>query len=228
MNAPRLWLACLSLFFVVPGIVSTHAQYSLYAPRNHHLLLNGDLVASKTNVELVLGKPAKHGENPLMVEAEAWEARYGNLYPNVIFDPFEKFYKGWFGPFIVCESTAHTPEADRNKRHYRGPHAGTKRESGVLYGTSHDGVLWNKPLLDLHKWNEGDKTNILLRGAQGASVFRTSRDRSRLFSMIYRDETDGGLKIRFSANGVQWQKAQPVEAQLRTATRTTLPSGPRH
>jgi hypothetical protein len=185
------------------------AQFSLYAPRDHYLLLNGDRIASKKGVELVLGSPEKHPKNPLMVEDKPWEPRYDNLYPNVIFDPFEKFYKAWFGPFIVCESTTQTPPEKREELKYLGSHAGRKRESGVLYGTSHDGVLWNKPLLDLNKWDDGAKTNILLRGPHGAGVFRDARDSRRRFKMLYKD--GDSLKVRFSKDSIRWEDPLPAE-----------------
>ncbi|MCB1098095.1 MAG: hypothetical protein KDN22_21165 [Verrucomicrobiae bacterium] len=176
--------------FCITAWSTAAAQHSLRESTASYLLLNSDRIASSDHVELVPGKPEKHAGNPIMVEDKPWEVRYGDLSANVIFDPFEKFFKGWFSPFIVSESTAQ---------------AGTAREAGVLYGTSHNGELWNKPLLDLNPWSDGTKTNILVREAYGASVFRDQRDASRLYKMIY--STGNKLATRTSADGIRWSSA---------------------
>jgi hypothetical protein len=191
------------------------AQHSLREPTASYLLLNADRIASSENVELVPGKPEKHAGNPIMVEDKPWEVRYGNLSANVIFDPFEKFYKGWFSPFIMCESTEQTPVDKRGELPYRGAHAGTAREAGVLYGTSHNGELWNKPLLDLNPWTDGAKTSILVRGAYGASVFRDQRDGRKLYKMMY--STGNMLTTRTSADGIRWSNASNATEAMEEA-----------
>ena len=201
-TAHHLLIACTAAWL---GIDIAAAQHSLRESTDHYLLLHSGRISSSENVELVLGTPEKHEGNPIMVEDKPWEVRYGNLYPNVIFDPFEKFYKGWFGPFIVDESTTQTPPDKRGNLKYRGTHAGSKRESGVLYGTSHNGELWNKPLLDLNPWADGAKTNILLRGPHGAGVFRDPRDPKRLYKLFAKG--DEGLELRTSADGIRWSEA---------------------
>lgn len=161
---------------------SAAAQHSLRDSTNHYLLLNKARIASVTDAELVLGKPEKLAGNPIMVEDKAWEGRYGALPAAVIFDPFEKFFKGWFSPWIATENA--------------------EKESGVLYGTSHNGELWNKPLLNFHPSGDAAKTNILLRGPFGASVFRDQRDRGRLYKMLY--SSGGKLATRASTDGIRW------------------------
>ena len=198
----------LLIILCATALSSVTAQHSLRESANHYLLLNSDRIASSENVALVLGKPEKHAGNPIMVEDQPWEVRYGDLSANVIFDPFEKFFKSWFSPFIVCESTAQTPDNKRADLPYRGSHAGILRESGVLYGTSHNGELWNKPLLDLNPWDGGAKTNILIRGPYGASVFRDQRDARRLYKMLY--SKGKKLAVRTSADGIRWSDATDV------------------
>ena len=189
---------------LIAAVSQGFSQHTLRDETNLHLLLNSELIASARNVELIPGMPKKHPGNPIMVEDKPWEVRYGDLYPNIVFDPFEKFYKGWFGPYILCESTAQTPPAKRGSLKYLGDHAGTKRESGLLYGTSHDGKLWNKPLLALNPWDGDAKTNILLRGPHGAGVLRDSRDRARRYKVVYKNE--GGLATRTSPDGIRWSE----------------------
>ncbi|MGK0184757.1 MAG: hypothetical protein ACI9R3_000531 [Verrucomicrobiales bacterium] len=180
---------------VFTAVISTaSAQHSLRDSTNHYLLLNRERIGSSSNTELVLGTPEKFAGNPIMVEDKPWEARYGTLSSTIIFDPFEKFYKGWFSPWIVWN--------------------GSERESAVLYGTSHNGELWNKPLLDLNPWSDQAKTNILVRGPIGASVFRDQRDARQMYKMLY--SSGSKLATRTSADGIRW--SDEVVAAETTAT----------
>lgn len=181
------------------------AQHSLRESTDHYLLLHSGRIASSENVTLVPGAPVKHGGNPIMVEDRPWEVRSGNLYPNILFDPFEKFYKGWFSPFFVGDGAAQALADRRGGGDDPDSHAGTAREAAVLYGTSHDGQLWNKPLLDLNPWVDGARTNILVRGPFGAGILRDPRDPRALYKMIHAGAES--LETRTSADGIRWSGA---------------------
>ena len=69
---------------------------------NRYLLLDSRIVASIKNAKLVLGSVEKDKNNPLFGEEywsdkpKIWEARFDNLYPNVIFDDDDRLFKIWY------------------------------------------------------------------------------------------------------------------------------------
>ena len=188
----------------VIGSGFANAQHSLRHSPNHYLLLNSERIASVKNAELVPGTPVEISGNPIMVEDKPWETSGSGLLPNVIFDPFEKFYKAWFCRDVATDGSS-------------------SGEPAVLYGTSHNGELWNKPLLDAHTLAGGSKTNILVRGTNGASVMRDTRDRKARYKLAYfAPAADGAatleMKTRTSTNGIQW--SAPADTGISTASTT--------
>jgi hypothetical protein len=109
------------------------------------LLLDKRIIEKTENVKLEVGKAEKHPANPLFGEEKDWEMRFDNLYGNVIFDEEERIYKCWYSPFIV-DSSAHGMALEQRMRDYSEP---PKREMGICYATSEDGINWEKPELGL-------------------------------------------------------------------------------
>jgi len=140
-----------------------------------NLLLDSRIIKKTENARLTLGKVTKHPENPLFGEDKPWEPRFDNLYPNVIYDEEDKLYKCWYNPMIIEEMTTSIPKDERNP--YAHPdYAGIKpnrREMGVCYAVSKDGIHWEKPELGIVEFGGNKKNNILmLRGVNGAGVFK--------------------------------------------------------
>ncbi|MDP6635389.1 MAG: hypothetical protein QGG42_10850 [Phycisphaerae bacterium] len=179
------------------------------AHRQKYYVLDSRVIASTENAKLEVGKVTKHKANPLFVEDKAWEMRYDNLYGNIIYDQREKIYKCWYSPFIIdAEWDRKMTVEQRNKKRYRSG----RREMGICYATSKDGIKWEKPELGLmnydpknrHKRDSGDKrNNIVLRGPHGAGVFRDDRDpdAKRRYKTIYQ-----GLYTSVSPDGLHWSK----------------------
>jgi len=135
-----------------------------------YLLLDSRLIDKTEGVVLRVGKVTKHPANPLFSEEEPWEARYDNGYATVLFDEEKGIYKCWYNPFIVDPAVSKTPKEARDRVTYMEAQRKTGgvrgREFGLCYATSKDGIKWEKPLLDIVKW-DGKPTNILLRGFPG-------------------------------------------------------------
>ena len=136
--------------------------------RSRYLLMDGRIVEETENAKLVIGTITKDERNPLFGEDKPWEKRYDNLYANVVYDSEEKLYKCWYSPFIIDDSSlGMTLEQRKNK--YRPPR---DREMAICYAESKDGIIWDKPNLDLIEFDGSRMNNIVWRGPHGSGVFR--------------------------------------------------------
>ena len=119
-----------------------------------YLVLDDRIIDEVVAAKLTLGAVTKHPQNPLFGEDKPWEPRFDNVYANVIYDSKDRLYKCWYNPFIVDERVTHTPP---EKRH---PDFGNymdmkpnRREMGLCYAFSTDGIHWEKPELGLTEFN---------------------------------------------------------------------------
>ena len=201
-----------SMFLVVLSLVGLVWEMAMaQSPRRipsdpKYLLLDSRIIERAEGVRLALGKVEKDKHNPLFREDKPWEPRFDNLYANVLFDEEEGIYKCWYSPFIIDESTTNTPRAKRGQLRYLGKHTGRRREMGVCYATSRDGIAWEKPELGLVEFEGSKKNNLVVRGPHGSGVMKDPRDPdpSRRYKMFFKA---GHMSVAFSADGVRWSKA---------------------
>jgi len=175
-----------------------------------YLLLDSRVVESTDNAKLTLGTVKKHGSNPLLEEDRPWEPRFDNVYPNVTHDEQEGLYKCWYNGFIVDERTTSTPEDKRNPRDrpdYMGIRP-NRREEGVCYAVSNDGVDWEKPELGLVEFDGNKRNNLVMRGPSGAGVFKDLRepDPARRYKIFFSGQTNSIQRVAFSPDGLHWSK----------------------
>jgi len=189
--------------------------------RDRFLLLDSRIVERTTNAKLAVGKVQKSRHNPLFAEDKPWEPRFDNLYANVIYDEQKKLYKCWYSPFIIDESTTNTPPEDRvngGKFRYMGDHTGRRREMGICYAVSRDGIRWEKPSLGLVEFRGNKENNIVWRGPHGAGVFKDfyDPDPKRRYKMFFKGQK---ISVAFSGDGLHWGKAiECPEANVRGDT----------
>lgn len=179
----------------------SHSPYA--GSSSKRLLLDHRVVASAENAALVLGAVEKEPRNPLFVEDRPWEARFDNLYANVLRDPADGLFKCWYNPFL----------------YWKRPGQEASRETGLCYAVSHDGIAWEKPDLGLVEFEGSRANNLVLRRCHGACVRRVSEgapvgDASARFMMFYKtqeertpEERASGLmwlKVAHSPDGVRW------------------------
>jgi hypothetical protein len=162
------------------------------------LFLDSRMFERTQNAVLRVGSVVKDS-NPLFREDRPWEVRYDNVYANVLHDPSDNLYKCWYSPFIVDPSVSETPRADRG----RIPYKPGKREMGVCYAVSRDGVKWDKPGLGLVEFAGSKQNNLVLRGPHGAGVFRDLHDPdpARRYKMLLQGRATSGA---FSPDGLRW------------------------
>jgi len=179
--------------------------------RAKYLLLDSRIVASRENAALRVGKVVKHAANPLFAEEHPWEARFDNLYANVLYDEAEKLYKCWYSPFIVDKAVSGTPRARRGTISYmqarRTLKDGRRRVMGVCYATSADGLRWTKPRMDVHEFG-GEKSNLVAVGPHGAGVLKDAREKNpkRRYKMFFKGR---GMSVAFSPDGLHWSEPRP-------------------
>jgi hypothetical protein len=168
------------------------------------LLLDDRIIEKTENVKLEVGKVEKHSANPLFGEENEWEMRFDNLYGNVIFDEEENIYKCWYCPFIV-ESVAHEMTLEERTKPYKEH---PKREMGICYATSKDGINWEKPELGLVEYNGSKNNNIVWRGPHGAGVIKDlhEKDPAKRYKVIFQ-----GMDVGFSSDGIHWSKKEKVK-----------------
>ena len=138
------------------------------AEETRYLVLDSRIIADVEGARLTPGEVRKRPENPLFTEEKAWEPRYDNVYPDVIYDEDEKIYKCWYNPFVVDARVTSTPPERRHPDFIKyNDVKPTDREIGLCYAVSKDGIHWEKPNLGLAEYEGGKENNIVTRRRGG-------------------------------------------------------------
>jgi hypothetical protein len=191
-------------------------------PGNEFLLLDDRIVETTESLQLELGRVTKHPANPLFEEEffadppKRWEARFDNLYPNVLYDEEAGLFKLWYNVFTKDPASEETPLHARGRATYHTGAGG--RRDGLLYATSEDGVAWTKPALGLVAF-EGSRANNLVmdtdtHAMHGVGVFKDldDPDPERRYKALFRGKLgsgDGIMAVALSADGLRWTPAIP-------------------
>lgn len=182
-----------------------------------YLLLDLRIIASAANAKLELGAVQKQPANPLFIEEgladppKPWEARLDNVYPNVIYDEDDGTFKCWYKSFIVDEASNKTPLDQRPRCAY----GESRREEGLLYAVSTDGVHWQKPALNIIDFEGSTANNLVMRrathGLHAGGVLKDARepDPARRYKFIHRNASARRMAACFSADGLHWSPPVP-------------------
>jgi hypothetical protein len=165
-----------------------------------HLLLDPRVVADAGRTRLVPGTVEKEPHGALFGEDRPWEVRFDNLYANVLFDEREQRYRCWYNPFIVDEVTAATPPARRVGAYRPG-----RREMGVCYATSADGIVWDKPDLGIVEFAGSTANNLVLRHCHGTGIVEDRHDPNPAHR--FKAFMQGGTAT--SRDGLHWSAVEP-------------------
>lgn len=165
--------------------------------RARYLVLDSRIIHATENARLTVGTVRKHPRNPLFGEDKPWEQRFDNLYASIVQDEENGLYKLWYNPFIRDASAKGMTLRQRRTIRYRPP----RRQDGVCYATSRDGLQWDKPKLGLVEFEGSKANNLVLTGSHGAGVFKDPHDPdpNRRYKMFHARDF-----LRFSPDGVRW------------------------
>jgi len=177
--------------------------------RDRFLLLDGRIVEATRGARLSVGTVRKDKRNPLFAEDKPWEPRFDNLYANVVYDREDALYKCWYSPFIIDQSTTNTPAKDRvngGTFKYRGKHTGRRREMGICYAVSREGIRWEKPNLGVVEFGGSKENNLVWRGPHGSGIFKDPRDpdAQRRYKAFFKGKM---ISVGFSPDGIHWSDA---------------------
>ena len=98
-----------------------------------------------------------------------------------------RLYKCWYNPFIVAYSANDKSLASRKKESYSGH---PNQQMALCYATSTDGIVWDKPYLNVHSFDGNNNNNIVLKGNHGSGVFKDETEKDpRLVQLIIDEST---------------------------------------
>ena len=163
------------------------------------LLIDDHWIASKSGVQRVLHQPDKEPQNPLIRGDEAW-ALNPYCYGTAMYDEATSRFRLWYMSYNQS-----LPLAERTP---------------ILYATSAEGIVWDRPLLGLVAFRGSKQNNILITNyghhdLYSPSVVRDDRDPDpqRRYKMIWWDFPKGGqgyhddgMCVAFSPDGIRWDK----------------------
>jgi len=172
---------------------------------HRYLLLDSRIIESTENAKLTVGTVRKDTNNPLFKEDKPWEPRFDNPYCSVIYDEEEKIYKCWYSIFIRSGPTGDFPGEGlpSDKRAWVKWREG-RRDFGVCYATSTDGIRWQKPELGIIEFEGSRKNNIVLRAVHGVGVIKDlhETDPEKRYKAIHPHR--GHTNVWFSPDGLHW------------------------
>ena len=170
-----------------------------------YLLIDSRIIATAKNAEIVVRPASKDTANPLFGEEKPWEQRFDNLYPNTLFDRAENLFKCWYSLFTVDAPSKGMPLENRQTEKYSERPRHGRREMGVCYATSKDGISWDKLELGVVEYEGTKKNNLVVRGPHGSGVFEDTHesDPTRRYKMLT-SIPDKGMAVSFSSDGIHW------------------------
>ena len=197
----RRSLRALTFCVLLLAIPARAAAPQLVAPdRTKQLVLDPRVIQSVTNAKLTLGTVEKDPRNPLFRADQPWENALNNLYPNVLWDAEVQRFKLWY-KCVLTDKDVIAQMVDPVTIHDQGWF--------LLYATSRDGLVWEKPAVGQFGFGGSRANNAVARDTPNAGVFRDPHDpdATRRFKMVY-DVGLGKPRTRTSPDGVTWSEPQ--------------------
>lgn len=148
---------------------------------NAQFLFDKELIEDTVNIKKRTVEPHRYIGNPIIKQEHAWER--GMHLSTVLYDPIDKIYKMWYftqhGNSSLCEQTMH-------------------------YASSENGYTWEKPKLNKYFVKEFGDNNIVYVDLGGKVFYDKFDDVSRRYKLIHDTVDSGGLRIAYSADGIDW------------------------
>ena len=157
------------------------------------------VIESVENICRTWHQPVKTKENPVLVKDKPWEhVTYFSCNTwQVIRDPKDNLFKCWYTDWNKPDIKPDEPAIGKSIYH-------------ILYAESEDGIVWRKPVFDIHREN-GEETNVVIPNAYNLGlVFDPGEeDVNKRFKGIYTQFTPGENDVAdvvaaFSKDGIHW------------------------
>ena len=150
-----------------------------------------DFLIEETSLERTFHRAEYHPASPVLRPTKAWEKR----------DEYAERTKTRSNPaaMVFSDGVFYDPDAKLFKMWYMGGYI-----QNTCYATSHDGLTWDKPSLDIVAG-----TNIVthtLRDSSTVWLDLAEPDRTKRYKMAYYNGGHQGLEVFLSADGVRWRK----------------------
>ena len=128
-------------------------------------------LARSSGVVPVLGRVRQSASNPQFGEDKDWDT--STSYPNIGYDSTggERKYQLWYNTLLFDNKNHAGAHANASALFPKG-----RREFGVAYAQSADGLQWVKPDLGLVSYLNSTKNNIICVGCSGIGVMRDARE----------------------------------------------------
>lgn len=180
------------------------------------LFLDDYLIDSLGNLQRTVNQPVKHPDNPVLKREHPWEAFRVQVYGTVLYDPEARLFKAWYMNIPATAADKITVQGQRRPGH----------ATLLSYATSKDGVVWEKPVLNLVDFEGSTANNMIapdLYNPEGFSVLYEPNDpnpdrRYKAFywdhgrgplmmwegQELYGEGPDDGMHVAFSPDGIRW------------------------
>ena len=162
----------------------------------------------------------KHADNPVLRPDQPWEygGNYLNAYGSVIYDTSEQIFKAWYWTMNAEDSKVPTHNIKM-----------------MCYATSSDGIHWEKPSVNIHRFQGSTENNIVLVSrfedlnsiptlfTFGAIRTPSDPDPAKLYKACFYERPPGAKYISphdgawagVSPDGIHWTKSEaPIMPQV--------------
>jgi hypothetical protein len=155
-----------------------------------------DFLIERTTLRRTFHAAEYYSGNPVLRPDQAWEQKGGNptamvFSDGVWWDPKDRLFKMWY----MCGYT-----------------------EGTCYATSHDGIHWVKPSLDVVPG-----TNLVHTSRRDSATVwldLEERDPARRYKFLYSSGNNRPLVLHYSGDGIHW--GEPVARTPPAGDRSTL------
>lgn len=164
-------------------------------------------------------QPAAKMDRPVLEPERPWEFSYFGesggardrgigkriyVYGTVFFDPLQKQYRMWYMSRMNRGHDHKIPEL-------KIPGGGNRWNDLTLYAASKDGINWQRPNLDVVRFNGSGKNNIV-GDFHGASVIldQEESDPQKRYKIIGFIRRNHAIRICYSLDGIHWSDPQPA------------------
>lgn len=216
MCLPRTTLILVAWVWLTTPLIPAHSETAPLVKGTRQLFFDDEFIESRDGLVRTVHQPVKHPDNPVLRRQHPWEGYRVQVYGTVIYDPREDLFKAWYMNIPKTAAEKITVQGQRRPGH----------ATLLSYATSKDGVMWDKPILNLVDFEGSTENNMIapdLYNPEGFAVLHEPNDPDpqRRYKAFYWDHGFGplmmyegqeiygtgpkdGMHVAFSPDGIHW------------------------